>query len=277
MNIIFYLLVYFFGLIFLWFPSNVLASSITYSSSQTNIGVDDEFIVNAQLTINASNGSIYYLRGEFYQNEGSYCGFTWNGNSWYNGPYNNEGWKNLLLISIQDSSWSGQLKAKIDANDSSCLSSGNYSFRIQRYTPSGSSSNDTQNPISVMVSIPTPSPTPLPTLKPTQQPYLSPSLTPTPTPTPVLSPSAQTPFLSPPATKMAQSKLSSTESANVNIQPTGLVLASESVKTPNSSPFTKQVSKKNFAFLAFFLISVGMILVGISVYTAFKKQKETSS
>lgn len=261
----FVLLLFFVSLIFLIIPSDVFASSITYSSTQTNLNVGDEFLVDTQLSVSASSGTVYYLRGEFYQNEGSYCGFTWNGNGWYNGPYGSEGWKNLLQVSIQDSSWSGQLKAKIDGTDSSCLNSGDYNFRIQRYTLSGSSSSDTQTPIIVSVSIPTPSPTLAPTSSP------APTTQPTSSPTPTKSPSP-----SPLPTKTPTPRPNPTKSPSSTPQSSGLVLGSENVKTPVASPVPQEISGKSSHILAFALVGVGISLIGFSGYLAFKKQKETS-
>lgn len=151
------------------FPRCSEASSITFSSPQTSItGPDEEFVVNVNLSVNAQNGTVYYLRGEFYQqNTSSYCGFTWNGNSWYNGPYST-GWDKFLSISIQNNLWTGQLKTKIDLGDQSCANSGNYNFRVQRYTNSGSPSTDTENTLSITVVVPTPSPSPTPTTSSTQ-------------------------------------------------------------------------------------------------------------
>ncbi|MCX6705055.1 MAG: hypothetical protein NT162_01815, partial [Candidatus Woesebacteria bacterium] len=90
-----------FTLFIVWlfiFPKYSLASSITLSSSQTSIlAPDEEFVVNVNLSVSTSNSTVYYLRGEFYQQGTfSYCGFTWNGTGWYNGSYTSNGWVNLL-------------------------------------------------------------------------------------------------------------------------------------------------------------------------------------
>lgn len=157
------------------------AAGLTLSSTQTSINSGDEFNVDVKFSISSANGTIYYLRGVFYQTAGNYCGYTWNGNSWYNGPYSvNSGWQQLLAVTVNQSSWSGQLKAKIDPSDGNCQSSGNYYFKIQRYTNGGSGSFDDQNSLSLNVFVPTPTPTPLPT----STPLPTPSNTPTPKPSP---------------------------------------------------------------------------------------------
>lgn len=179
----------------LFFSLEAHAASLTLQSTTTQLfDISDEYTVDVSITISATDGVQYYLRGVFYK-EGStnYCGYTWNGAQWFNGPYSSdEGWKYFLPITIQNDQWSGQLKAKIDSSDSGCKESGTYHFKIQRFTASGGSSFDTQTALSVAVVLPTP--TPAPTAKPTLTVKPSPTERPTatvkPSPTPkvILSP-----------------------------------------------------------------------------------------
>src|SRR5579872_2234525 len=129
------------AILFSIFSLHTFAVSMTLQSSQSTLGPSDEYNVNATLSISASNGTNYYLRGAFYQSgTTNYCGYTWNGLSFYNGPYNNNGWVNILPITINNNSWSGTLKAKLDTSDAGCSNSGTYNFKIQRYTSSGTAS-----------------------------------------------------------------------------------------------------------------------------------------
>lgn len=172
------------------FPQKAISASIVNQSGPSEINSSDEYPINTTLNISTGNGTVYYLRGVFYKaGTANYCGFTWNGNNWFSGPYTvNEGWKSFLPVTINNSSWSGQLRAKIDTNDNSCNSSGNYSFKIERFTQSGSGTFDSQNEQTVQVNVPAPSPTNTPTSTP--QPTSSDSNTPTPTkvtsPTPTI-------------------------------------------------------------------------------------------
>lgn len=179
-------LVVFLLIIFFYSPI-VYAASITFQNAKPALSSpDDEYTVDIVLDINANDNAVYYLRGVFYKPDSSnYCGFTWNNNLWFSGPYtSNEGWKNFLAVSINNNSWSGELKAKIDSSDSGCNDSGEYRFKVQRFTAnSASGSFDTQTEQVVQITIPTPTPSPTPTMEPSNTP--SPTKEPTHTPTPV--------------------------------------------------------------------------------------------
>lgn len=147
------------------FPMRSFAASLSFTESPlTNQTVDSELVFKISLTINTTDETSYYLRGVFYKSGTSnYCGFTWNGSSWYSGPYSsNEGWKNFQKVTIEDNKWEGEIKTKIDSSDSGCKESGEYKFKISRFTESGSSSFDTQDEKTFTFVIPTPSPTPSP-------------------------------------------------------------------------------------------------------------------
>lgn len=174
------------------FPSVAYGSSVTLSADKTQLqSPDDVLSISVSLSINATDSAMYYLRGVFFlPGSDDYCGFTWNGNDWFAGPYSsNERWKNFLPITISNNSWQGTLKAKIDSADSGCRDSGTYNVEVERFTSGGSSNFDTQNVLSVSVVVPTPTPTPTPTPKPT--PTSAPTATPIksgPTPKPTHSP-----------------------------------------------------------------------------------------
>ncbi|MCL4338756.1 hypothetical protein M1271_03640 [Patescibacteria group bacterium] len=119
-------------------------------------GYEDEYEVGVRIDVNSADGTKYYLRGVFFEPDTSrYCGYTWNGSGWYNGPYTSEeGWTKLMTVTISSSSAAVNLKAKLDRDDSRCQRNGVYNFKIQRYTQSGSSSFDNQNMLSINVKIP---------------------------------------------------------------------------------------------------------------------------
>ncbi|MFC1646923.1 hypothetical protein ACFL1A_01435 [Patescibacteria group bacterium] len=150
-----------------------LAADISIDSEISQLSSpDDEFVANINININTADGTQYYLRGVFFViGTTNYCGYTWSGTDWYKGPITSgEGWKNFLPITINESSWSGQLKAKVDTDDSGCKETGEYIFKVQRYTTSGSGSFDNQPEKKVSVVIPTSTPTPTNTPKPTSTP-----------------------------------------------------------------------------------------------------------
>lgn len=169
------------------FLSSAHAATITLQNGQSSLGAADEYTIDATLSIGSADGTKYFLRGVFYQDgTNNYCGYTYNGLDWYNGPYTtNSGWTNLLPITVQNSSWSGQLKAKLDIADNNCTANGTYHFKIERFTVTGSTSFDNQNEQTLTVAVPTATPTPLP---PTATPKPQPTNTPTPTQKPTATP-----------------------------------------------------------------------------------------
>jgi hypothetical protein len=195
------------------------------------------------------------LRGVFYQKSGSYCGYTWNENGWHNGPYSvNNGWQQLLAVTVSQSSWSGQLKAKIDPSDGNCQNSGTYYFKIQRYTGSGNSSFDDQNSLSVNIAIPTPTPTAVPTDTPT------PTTTATPTPTPKLT---ATP--TPKPTPSVRAQLVATIAGVL-----GESSISAEINTPTPLPaIIKIASEKSNNLLPKILIFIGIIFLVACVIVIF--------
>lgn len=189
-------LVIFFALFFFVVHTNALAASITITSQQPQINPLDEYSVNVHVAINALNGKIYYLRGIFHlPGSANYCGFTWNGSNWYSSPIGNG--NNFLPITINNNSWDGILKAKIDTTDSGCSTSGVYNFKILRYTGSSSAANDeTTTEQQVMITIPTSVPSQTPTVTQMPSPTTSSIVTAKPTVTSTPKTSSTTKYLS---------------------------------------------------------------------------------
>lgn len=245
--------------LFLVFVRSVFAASINLSSSQTQIGSSDEYLVNVNFSIGSANGTNYFLRGVFYlPGTSNYCGFTYNGLDWFNGPYSNNGWQNLLPITIQNSSWSGTLKAKLDTDDSGCSTSGTYNFKVQRYTQSGSSAFDLQNEQTLNVIVPTPTPT------------LAPTNTPAPafTPTPTLKPATISTIK--PTVKIYTPTIQISPSSIATISE---VLAASSTATPTVIQKIPKF-KNQINWLSVVLISIGLVILsacGILFYILWKK------
>lgn len=145
-----------------------MAASINLSDPnyETLSELGQEYEITVNLLINAADGTPYYLRGLFYKTgTNKYCGFTKNGQNWFNGPYtSNDGWKNLPSVVISSDSASTKIKAKLDAADNDCNVSGEYLFKIMRYTQGGSSNIDDQNEQKIVVNVVVPTATVKPTL-----------------------------------------------------------------------------------------------------------------
>ncbi len=192
--------IFFLGLLVFSFAPCVFAATITVQNGATSLGSADEYTVDTVVSIGSANGTQYFLRGAFYQDgTTNYCGYTYNGSDWYNGPYTtNSGWLHLLPITITSSSWSGQLKAKLDLADAGCANSGIYHFKIERFTASGNGTFDSQTEQTLTVILPTATPTPVPTSTPTAMPVptaIKSTATPTQKPTIASSPTKVAPIV----------------------------------------------------------------------------------
>lgn len=224
-----------FSLAFLLPQKIFAAANITMQNGSSQIGINDEYTVDVQLSISVGDGTIYYLRGVFYQpGTTNYCGYTWNGSNWFKGPFSNAGdQKQFYQITITNHQWSGQLKTKIDPEDSGCLSSGTYAFKIERFTDSSNNGTfDTQNEQTVTVIIPTPTPTPQPT--PTNTP-VPPTATATPKPTMPVSNAVITTAKNTPTSKANQPALKTEISSSDAVLGT-MSAADVELLTPTSHP-----------------------------------------
>ncbi len=239
--------------LFFLFVSPVFAVTMTLQSDQTTIQSSDEYNVNITFSIQQPDGTKYYLRGVFYKPDTSdYCGYTWNSSSWFSGPIT-DGWKNFLPITILGSSWSGQLKTKIDTTDSGCKDSGSYNFRVQRFTDNSNSGTfDSQNALTLAVAIPTPTPTPMNT--PMQTPTNTQPQTNTPTSSPT---TTNTPTFMPTKTPTRRPSPSSTPSDTPTPQAssTGEVLSLSD--TENATPTATPSGTLKPLIISFALVGAG--------------------
>lgn len=261
-----------------------LAYQLAISSDQIDVTDTSEVDVSVNLSINADNGTKYYLRGAFFKpSSANSCGYTWNGSSWYNGPYtSNQGWKNLPVAIIQDNSWADTIKVKIDDQDSNCKDSGIYSFKVIRYTDGGSPA-DSNNTISFNVILPTPTPTPTltpkptPTTKPTRMPTLI--RTPTPTHTPTSSPkhTATTDTAKISLTASTVPKTTYSASSGADILGTSSAAFNYSPfptdePLPSVSPVVLGTSQKNSSYM--WLIFGGALITAVCGIVGYRKWKD---
>lgn len=261
--------------LFLVFTGKAFGSSISYveSPSSSTFSPTDEISFRINLSINTANDTNYYLRGVFYKKGSSnYCGYTWNGNGFFNGPYStNEGWKQFLKATIVNNEWQGEIKTKIDSEDSGCKESGEYEFKIQRFTESGSGNFDTQDGKVFTFIIPTPTPTHTPTSAPTPTPKPAKTSTPTKTPTPIKSQETDSTRLPSPN----QSK-NITATSTANIKKDYVLGASQFItKVPIPTKKKKEEVKRSTA--GKIIVTSGAILLasscGILMYKKYKKEK----
>lgn len=266
----------FFVTLFLFFNLFRIKLLFAANISNSNPSLDSftdfnqELELDTTLNINAEDNTKYYLRGLFFKSgTNKYCGFTWNGQNWYNGPYgSSEGWKNLPSLYISSGSGTQKLKLKLDPNDKDCTDQGDYGFKVQRYTESGSSSIDEQNELKILVKAVIPSDTPKP--ENTKSPNPIPSLTKT--------KSIQTP---------------TNQQNSTTVLPTLTVITINSASISSISDYTlvpdnnngitnvqleatvAGISKKKFIELPLISLILASLLIFYSAFLAFIKVKKT--
>lgn len=185
----------------LLFPRDVLALSLSFSGLPAEIDKSQEVEINLSFTCQSCSDS--YFRAVFFK-EGTtnYFGYTQNEKGdWVNTTADKTLYFHLASDSLVEGSWSGKLRARLDPDHTSFTGSGNYSFKVGRYTSQTSSATWSENTAAIYVSAPTPTPTVTPTATPSPTTSPTPTLTTTPTntaiPTKTPSPASSTKSPSP--------------------------------------------------------------------------------
>jgi hypothetical protein len=181
-------------IVFFIFPKLSFATvQVSVSDVPSSIGESSEF--QASVFLSCSGCADSYLRGVFYPSGSSYFGYTKDNNgNWINASGSNcTSYFKICSSDLSEGSWSGKLTFKSDTQSSFYNGSGEYLFKVGRYTPScGSPTWSSESTISIIG--PTKTPTPAPTSAPTdtQVPTKTPTPTksPTPSPTKSISPTA---------------------------------------------------------------------------------------
>ncbi|MBI3984810.1 MAG: hypothetical protein HY344_02595 [Candidatus Levybacteria bacterium] len=178
-------------LIYLTIVNTVSAATFTFSGAPTTLNETDTFFVNINLEINNSSGNVYYIKGVFSHSDPppSYLGYTKNNfGEWHNDDEGDKA-KYYQVTMDPNGQWSGSIEFKLDTQDASFKGSGNYSFKLGRYTATGidpkwcTEESTACEPVIIAVVAPTPTLTPSPTNSPTPTQTLTPTKSPTPTPT----------------------------------------------------------------------------------------------
>ena len=255
----------FFLLLFIT-PQNVSAATITISNIPTEINHNQEVEINLDFVCSGCGDS--YMRGVFYPSGTNYFGYTQNkSGSWVGTSADRSVYYLIAKDDLVEASWSGKLKVKPDSEDSAFTGTGEYLFKIGRYTSSNDSSADWSNELSLKVIGPTPSPTTTPTQ--TSEPTKT--STPVPTGTSTSKPlptKTSTPRPSPTATSEPEvtnepevvgnnneAVNSSSDDSQVSPQPTGQVAgATDTKKSP---------------IIAIIFISLGICCLGYVGYMLY--------
>lgn len=246
--------------LFLFFHPTIFAASVTVDSIPTSLNEEQEFTVMVNVSGAAAN-TTNYLRAAFYSETSptSYFGYTFNHlEAWYNGTPSPIDPHQFLQIQIgPDGTWTGDLKSKADIAASSFKGSGNYYFKIGRYTASATSISDWSQSTPVSISSTAPSPTPTPSPSPSTSQSSSSTKSPSPTPKATTPPT--------PAKSPQPSPLKSPNSVLGERTEEQLLLTSTPEASPVESPNEEGTQNSSKTKIAVMLAGSGIILIGLSV------------
>lgn len=117
--------------------SSPSTSSFTISNTPSQINSDQSFSVLVNLSFPNNPSTNFYLKGAFKTIDGSnYFGLTKVSGAWIK---NGSSYSNQYQITTDSSgNWSGNLEVQPDSGDSGFTGTGDYIFKVARYTSSGS-------------------------------------------------------------------------------------------------------------------------------------------
>ena len=154
-------------------PTPTTSSSFTISNVPANINSDQSFKVNISLVLPSNPDTSYYLKGAFKKIGGTrYFGLTKKDSNWIGYGEDYPGQNKIATNS--NGGWFGTLEVKPDIYDSDYKGTGDYTFKIGRYTQGGSLTWSNEQNIHITDTQPTPTPTPTTISK--VQPSSSPSV-----------------------------------------------------------------------------------------------------
>ncbi len=112
-------------------------SSFTISGSPSQINADQSFNVSVNLSLPNNPSTSFYLKGAFKKSGGSnYFGLTKVSGNWVK---NGSSYSSQYQITTDSSgNWSDNLEVKPDSEDSGFTGTGDYIFKVGRYTSTGS-------------------------------------------------------------------------------------------------------------------------------------------
>lgn len=132
--------------------SSSTSSSFAISNTPSQVYSNQSFTLSVILSLPSSPDSTFYLKGAFKKADSSnYFGLTRVSGSWIK---NGNSYSSQYPITTDSSgNWSGDLEVQPDSKDSGFIDSGDYIFKVARYTSSGSgpiwSNESTINIVSV--------------------------------------------------------------------------------------------------------------------------------
>lgn len=229
-------------------PTPTPSSSFTISNVPANINSDQSFTVNISLTLPSNPDANYYLKGAFKKVDGTrYFGLTKKDSNWIG--YGEDYPQQYKISTDSSGTWSGTLEIKPDIYDSDYKGTGDYTFKIGRYTQGGSLTWSNEQSVRITD---TQSPTP----------------TPNPTTTSKIQPSPSSSVLgtdSDPVTPSDYSDQTSVSALNASL---GISTSSATATSGAFENLSERKSSPNF-----FLIGSGVtIIIGAAAWHRFKNR-----
>lgn len=125
-------------------------SSFTISNIPSQINSDQSFNVSVNLTLSNNRNTDYYLSGAFKKADGTrYFGLTKISSNWV--KYESSNYLNQYKITTDGGgNWTGVLEVKPDTADSDYKGTGDYIFKVSRYTANGSQTWSDESTIEII-------------------------------------------------------------------------------------------------------------------------------
>jgi hypothetical protein len=199
-----------------------------------------------------------YFRVEWQKSAGdTYFGYMKVGDSWVEINPSQDCKNYFRVADINTTSLSFLTKV----GEKTGLGSGGYNLKLRRYTSSCASYSDS-DPITLTLNLPTSTPTETPS--PAVIPAPTPTKTPTPSPTKTRMPfPTKIPTTAPTAQENPEGQRADTAGSVLGIN----------FDSPSPSAVSRGISESKPIFLAFVLIGLGVIAIGVSIYLGIKTSK----
>ena len=126
------------------------SSAFTISNVPSEINSDQSFNVSVNLTLPNNRNTDYYLSGAFKKADGTrYFGLTKINSNWV--KYESSNYLNQYKITTNEGgTWIGVLEIKPDTSDSDYKGTGDYIFKVSRYTANGSQTWSNESTIKII-------------------------------------------------------------------------------------------------------------------------------
>lgn len=234
--------------------SSSTSSSFTISNTPSQINSDQSFNAFINLSLSSNSSTTFYLKGAFKKiGSSNYFGKTLVSGSWIK---NNSSYSEQYKITTDSSgNWSGNLEIQPDSEDSGYSGTGDYLFKVGRYTQSGSGptwSNEATIKIASVTS--------------TEQGGVV---------------TATSSIATPQTSPSSSSKTASTKSSKQLVYHIASVAGESTASTtPSATPATEVKSQKQtniLTIIGIVAVIIGTITLGYAIYNWFRlRNKEVS-